>query len=221
MEPAGRAGHRLRWRMLRATLFLAACLGLSIFLLTGRRDTAAAVGLIAGSIFPLAAWFAPERLERRRPPGFFYAVGVVALVLPFAQLALGLEWTPWADLEGPYRPRANVAPDGFAGGSEVVIVVPTGQFMAKPYSYRRASSSFGSEGVLLKTAWPMSLVYDPLFIPLAGISACRTSEVSSMRSALSLVGSAFTVEVSDPEGRVIEWCRLHDIGDGRPGAAAP
>ncbi len=202
--------------MVRATLFLAACLGLSIFLLTGRRDTAAAAGLIAAGILALPAWFTPERLERRRPPGFFYAVGVLALVLPFAQLALGLEWTPWADLERPYRPPGSVAPDGFAGGSEVVIVVPTGQFMVKPYSYRRAASSFGSEGVLLKAGWPMSLVYDPLFIPLAGISACRTSEVSSMRSALSLVGSAFTVEVSDPEGRVIEWCRLHDIGDGQP-----
>lgn len=207
--------------MAAATLFLAVCLGLSIFLLTGRRDTAAAVGLMVAGILGLPVWLSPARLAQRRPPGFFYVAGVVALVVPFAQLGLGLEWTPWSDLEGPYRPRGSVAPDGFAGGSEVVIVVPTGQFMVKPYSFRRATTSFGSEGVLLKAGWPMSLVYDPLYLPLASISACRTSEVSSMRSALSLVGSAYTVEVSDPEGRVVEWCRLHEIGDGRPGAAAP
>lgn len=215
MDPAESPPRRIRRKMAAATLFFAVCLGLSIFLLTGKRDTAAAVGLMAAGILAFPVWLYPDRLAQSRPPAFFYVAGLTALVMPFAQLALGLEWSPWADLEGPYRPRGSVAPDGFAGGSEVVIVVPTSQFMAKPYSYKRASSSFGSEGVLLKAGWPMSLVYDPLYIPLTGISACRTSELSSMHSALSLFASAYTVEVSDPEGRVVEWCRLHDIGDGQ------
>jgi hypothetical protein len=143
----------------------------------------------------------------------------VALVVPYAQYRLGFEWSPWSDLEQQYRPRGNVAPDGFAGGSEIVIVVPTGQFMVKPYRFKRASSSFGSEGALLKTAWPMSLVYDPLWIPLRSISACATSDLDRLRTALRLVESPLSIEVSDPEGRVIEWCRLHDIGDGQAAEA--
>ena len=201
--------------MLRATLFMALCIGLSVFLLTGRRDTAAAVGLITFAIAGLAAWFGHARLAQRRPPGFFYLAGLAVLVVTFVQLGLGFEWTPWADLEERYRPREEVAPDGFAGGREVVLVAPTGPFSVKPYSYKRADTSFGSHGVLLRAAWPMSLVYDPLFIPVSDISSCSTSGLDSLRSAMRLRGSPHAVEVLDPEARVIEWCRQHGIGDGR------
>lgn len=205
--------------MLRAVLFMASCAGLSIFLLTGRRDTAAVIGLITSAVAGPAAWFDHARLARRRPPGFFYLAGLAALVVPFVQLALGFEWTPWADLEERYRPREEVAPEGFAGGREVVLVVRTGPFSVKPYSFKRADTSFGSHGVLLRAAWPMSLVYDPLFIPVGDIASCSTSGLDSLRSALRLRGSPHSVEVLDPEARVIEWCRQHGIGDGRrPGA---
>lgn len=201
--------------MARATLFMAFCWGLSVFLLTGERDKAALVFLIAGGIAVLPVWFSHARLAERRPPGFFYVVGVGVLIVPFAQLGLGLEWSPWADLEEQYRPRGRVVPDGFAGGSEVVIVVPTGPFTAQPYRFKRASTAFGSEGVLLKAGWPMSLVYDPLWIPVSGISACTTSGLDRVRTALRLAGSPHSVEVLDPQERVLAWCRLHDIGDGQ------
>lgn len=208
-----------RGSMARATLFMAVCWGLGVFFLTGDRGTGALVFLVVAGIAALPVWFSHARLAERRPPAFFYVMGVAAMIVPLAQLRLGLQWSPWADLEEQYRPQGTVVPDGFAGGSEVVLVAPSGQFTVRPYRFKRASTSFGSEGVLLRAAWPMSLVYDPLWIPVGSISACAPSGLDRLRTALRLARSPHSVEVVDPEGRVAEWCRQHDIGDGLPAEA--
>ena len=139
---------QLRWL---ACLFLAACFGLSGFFITGDRAKGALLAAVVMVIYTLLFFLLPRLVDASKPLRYYYLVGLGSVVAPLLMFRLGYYWTPWYDLQDAYgatRPAAG----GLDAGHEVVLVHPVEEFLVKPYSFRRASTSFGNTGVRLELA---------------------------------------------------------------------
>jgi hypothetical protein len=202
---------RHRWI---ALMVLAACCGLSGYLFTGDSRKATAVAALVAVVFVLLLTVVPKGVDRRRSPAYFYLVGLGVLVAPLVMLKTGSNRTPWNDLQHLYR-ATGPPPAGMDGGHEVVLVEPVDELLVKPYSFKRATVSFTDAGVYLGLARPMSLVYDPLWVPLTAISACAPSGLDTMYTSLALRGHPAKIEVVDASEDVLRWCRKHGIGTGQ------
>ena len=204
-------GLRRRWL---AFLFLAACLGLSGFFISGDAAKGSLLSAVVMVLFTLLFFFAPRLVDASRPLYYYYLIGVVAVIGPLLGIKYGTYWTPWYDLQDVYGATAP-APEGLDAGHVVVLVHPTDEYMVKPYSFRRARTSFGDAGVHLELAWPLSLVYKPLWIPVRAISRCRPSDLDSIYTDLTVARSSSTLEVLDAGEQVLRWCRDKAIDDGK------
>ena len=190
---------RLRWL---ACLFLAACFGLSAFFITGDRAKGALFGAVVVMIFTLVFFLAPRLIDASKPLRYYYLFGLGMVVAPLLMFRFGYYWTPWYKLQDAYgatRPAAG----GLDAGHEVVLVHLVDEFLIKLYSFRRACTSFGDDGAYLELAWPMSLVYKPLWVPVLAIAKCRPSDLDSMYTSLTVAKSPSTIEVLDTGKQVL------------------
>ena len=204
-------GLRRRWL---AFLFLAACLGLSGFFISGDAAKGSLLAAVVMVLFTLLFFLAPRLVDASKPLFYYYLIGVAVVIGPLLGFKYGAYWTPWYDLQDAYE-ATTPASEGLDAGHEVVLVHPTDEFMVKPYSFRRANTSFSDAGVHLELAWPMSLVYKPLWFPVQVISKCRPSDLDSMYTSLTVARSSSTIEVLDAGEQVLHWCGEKAIGDGR------
>jgi hypothetical protein len=206
------APERRRNRSL-AALALAVCYGVSAFFLTGDGGAGILTALVVVALFGAMLLFAPRLVEAGRPVSSYYLLGLSIVVVPLVLLAVGDRWTPWYDLQGRY-PATGPAPAGLDGGPEVVLVLPVDEVMVRPYRFRRARVAFADDGVHLELAWPMSVVYDPLWIPLGAIRLCGESGLDPMYTSLAVAGTAAKIEVVDAGDPLLGWCRERGIDDG-------
>jgi hypothetical protein len=202
--------QRERWR---AGLVLALCCGVTAFFVTGDWGKATLLALMVASFVAVLFRFFPHSKQARRAPAAYYLLGLAILVVPYFLVGTGYYWTPWYDLQATYgttRPAAG----GVAGGREVVLVQKVDEYMVRRYSYKRAATSFDDAAVHLALSWPMSLVYEPLRLPVEAIAACRESDESFRYTRLEFASPAPDVDILDDEGRVRDWCRRRGIGGG-------
>lgn len=199
--------RRNRWL---AALAVAVCYGASGFLITGDSNKAFSVGLLVMAIFAGVLLFLPNRMTSGKPISAYYVAGLGVLLSPILYLALGRERTPWDDLEARYATERR-APPGLDAGSEVVLMQPVDELMVRPRSYKRATTSFSDQGVHLALSWPLSMVYDPVWVPVEAISHCRPSGVDTMYTSLEARGVAARIEVVDAGEDVLRWCRERGI----------
>ena len=213
--------YRLRNRWL-AAFAVALCYGLSAFFVTGDSETGLGFFLLVMGIFAALLLILPRRLIVAKPLSAYFQAGLVVLIGPFLFLVIGLRRTPWNDLEEGYR-TARPVPAGLDGGNEVVLLQPVDEVMVKPHPMKGATTSFADDGVYLALSWPLSMVYDPLWLPVRAIKTCRTSGIDTMYASLAVQGVAARVEVLDPAEDVLDWCRQRGIGDGveRPAGLLP
>jgi hypothetical protein len=204
---------RVRNRWL-AAFAIAACYGLGAFMVTGDSAKGAGICLAVIAVFALLFVLLGRFVDTRKPLSRYYLAGLAVLIGPILLLMGGYHRTPWHDLEKRY-PTTGPAPAGLDAGSEVVLLEPVDEIMVRPHSFKRATTSFTDTGVYLGLAWPLSLYYEPVWVPLGAISVCRPSYVDSMYSSLGVAGFGAQIEVLDAGEQVLKWCRRHEIDDGR------
>lgn len=205
--------NRLRNRWL-AAFAVSLCYGFSAYFVTGDTGTALSLFLLVMAIFAALLLVVPRRLIVEKPLSEYRKAGLAVLIGPFLILALGLRTTPWNDLEQGYRTDAPAPVAGVDAGDEVVLLQPVDEFMVRPHSFKRATTSFTDAGVYLAPPWPLSLIYDPVWIPAGAIRTCRQSQQDTMYASLAVRGVAARVEVLDPSEQVLAWCRRRGIDDG-------
>ena len=201
------ARRRNRWL---AAAAVALCYGLSVFFVTGDAGKGASIALLVMAIFAALLLLLPRRLTSDKPLSAYYGAGLAVLIGPFLILGLGQTRTPWDDLEERYRATAP-APAGLDAGEEIVLLQPVDEVMVKPFAFKRATTSFDDGGVYLSLSWPLSMIYDPLWLPVDAIATCRTSGLDTMYTNLTLAAVAAQVEVLDAPEAVLEWCRERGI----------
>jgi hypothetical protein len=205
--------YRLRNRWL-AAIGVSLCYGFSAFFVTGDSEFGLGWFLAVMGIFAAVLLLTPRRRIVEKPLSAYIQYGVLVLLVPFLALWIGLRRTPWSDLEAGYRTDRPV-PAGLDAGEEVVLLQPVNEIQVKPFPLKGATTSFADDGVYLALSWPLSMVYDPLWLPVRALETCRPSGIDTMYTSLGVRGVGARVEVLDPAEDVIDWCRDKGIGDGR------
>lgn len=215
-EEQAEGRYRLRNRWL-AAFAVASCYGLSAFFVTGDSVKGAGFFLLVMAIYAALLLLAPRRWVVEKPLRAYLVAGLGVLLGPFLVLAVGQRRTPWNDLEARYA-TVRPAPAGFDSGDRVVLLQPVDEVLVHPYPFRGATTAVADGGVYLALSWPLSMVYDPLWLPVATISHCRPSGIDPMYASLAVDGVAARVELLDPGEDVLRWCRERGIpGQERPG----
>lgn len=181
---------------------LATAYGFAILLVTGDWGKGAGVFCLVALIFVLACVFFPHRIQDRRR---LYLVALVVLVGPLVTLKTGRAHTLWHELQPRYGvvgPRAGEV----LSVRDIVLIRRTSVIMARQEPFKHVSISLGDEGVYLELRWPQRLLFQPLRIPTRSFTTCRRSENGLEDTTLALPEFAVEIAVSDPEGRVLDWC---------------
>jgi hypothetical protein len=201
----------------RGAIFMSVCVGVSVYLMTGEGDKAFFLALLLSVLVTLIVAFSPGGGKSSGKE--FYWFGVAMLVGPFVLMRVGYygrRGTPpaWEDLQTAYAAKGP-EPSGLESGREIVVKRMSGPIMVQPYTHNRVFTHFGDRGAYFALAFPMSWVYDPVFVPLTSIRECRRDPFNSGYTTLARLGVGVEIDVADDEGRVRAWCEHHEIPDGR------
>lgn len=195
-----------------AAMTVAACMGVSIYLITGERSKGAAVAVLLAVVLTLVVVLSPA--NRVKSTTQMYLFALVALFGPLLFVMMGYRGrggpVPWDDLLGQYAARGRGA-EGHKVVGTVVVKRSVGQFMVQPQQLRGIETTLAEDGVRLAPRFPLSMTFDPVFVPLGSIRRCRRE---SLDAALSLREMAVEIAVADADGQVRAWCRRHEIPDG-------
>lgn len=191
---------------------VAACLGVSIYLITGEKNTGAGMAVVLAGILTLIVVLSPA--PHTRSTREMYVFALFALFGPLLFIMMGYRGrrgpVPWDDLQARYAASARRS-DGIRIVGKVVVNRSVGQFMVQPQELRGAETTLAEDGVRLAPRFPLSMTFDPVFVPLRSIRLCTRD---SPNATLALREMALEIAVADPDAQVRAWCRRHEIPDG-------
>jgi hypothetical protein len=199
-----------------AGVTLSVCTGASVYLMTGKGDVGFFLAVLLSVIVTPIIAFSPRGGKAAAKE--LYWCGLAVLVGPFLLMKVGYHGRSgrphaWEDLQARYAAKGP-EPSGLETGREVVVNRKVGQFMVQPYAHKRVYTHFGEAGAYFALSFPMSWVYDPVFVPIKHIRECRMDSMKSGYATLAPIGVALEIDVADDEGHVRAWCEHHEIPDG-------
>jgi hypothetical protein len=206
-----------RWR---GVPVLAACCGLSYYLVTADWVTGLAIAAGVACLVALLVVLRPPSRRWRRAEDF-YVVAAMLLVLPWVMVKVGYPGKHgdirygWHDLHARYA-ATGYPPRDLQDGRDIVVRKLRFLYAPRTDSYRRVATSFGDQEVYLSQTFPLSLLYSPVEIPLASIWRCRNDSEAPATTTLSIRDVEMEIAVPDEAGRILAWCARHEIPEDEP-----
>ena len=129
----------------------------------------------------------------------------------FAVSLPGCSIPPWRNFEERYRTREGPPANGER--AEAFVVYTSGDRVSVR-SPAKVIQAFADDSVYLGFSGVPALLQlvHPVKIPLAAVTACTRSPLSSeLTTNLWLAEARTDIGFPDKQGRILEWCKAHSI----------